>query len=354
MSITSDRRAALLAIVGRTGTARLRDLADELGVSMPTVRRDVVNLAEHGRLKRRHGSVDLVSGTTVRPARGGAIAMLVSSNRYLHIVAEAAGREAARRGHPFLLEHVDTAEQTQAAHQRLSRQGCVGFIYSPQWGTEEESVQPSSWLLDPRLPVVLAGRDVDHGHPLFELDSVIADHAYGMRLALDHLQQCGHRRILASINGNTPPGRLLRRFFVAELSRRALPVLDEPLFTPALGDIDGFGTLIAAIRDHRATAIVVHTDTAARVLVPLLRRHDLAVPGRVSVVAYDDIVGPHSEVSLTSISPAKHQLGVEAVSLLLRRHLRARAGVDRPPVAHLRLLPDLVVRRSTGLVADTA
>lgn len=348
MSSTGTRRATLLRSLGRTGTARLRDLAEELDVSLPTIRRDVEALSRQGRLTRRHGAVELEGVGRLDRAGSGTIGMMVSTNRYLALIGHAARREVERRGFRFLLEHVEDAAESEAATARLVRAGCVGLVYSPQWRTEQDAAEPLPWLAESAVPVVLAGRDVVAGHPLFELDSVIADHAYGMRLAMDHLERLGHTRILASIRDNTPPGRLLRRFFVAELHRRGLPQLGEPLFTPEGLRPADFADVVAAVTAERATVVVMHTDTSAQVLVSALQSRGISVPGRCSVVAYDDIVGPRAEVALTSISPAKHQLGVEAVSLLLRRHLRARAGLDRPPVAHVRLLPELVLRRSTG------
>ena len=76
------------------------------------------------------------------------------------------------------------------------------MIYSPQWRSQTEIDEPMPWLLDAPVPVVLAGREAGPAHPLYVLDSVIADHAYGMRLALDHLQSLGHVRIVASIRGS--------------------------------------------------------------------------------------------------------------------------------------------------------
>ncbi len=357
MRPTDGRRAALLRSLGRTGTARLTDLAHELDVSIATVRRDVGVLGRQDRLIRRHGSVELsVTGSsTHRVGRNGlapAIGMMHSENRYLGLIAQAARRDAERRDHRFLTERVESAAQAHAAARRLIADGCVGIIYAPQWRSDAEMRDPTPWLLEMEVPVMLGGRDVGPDHPLFVLDSVIADHAYGFRKALDHLQQLGHIRIMASFHEESPPGRLLRREYFEQLAQRGLPQVAEPLVTPETLDSLAVERMVQGIVYARATAIVVHTDIFAQQLVPALRSAGVQVPHDVSVIAYDDIVTPEVDLALTSISPPKHPLGVEAVALLLRRHRLSRAGLSPPPVAHVRLLPELIIRTSTGGAPD--
>ena len=158
---------------------------------------------------------------------------------------------------------------------------------------------------------------------------MIADHAYGMRLGLDHLQSLGHRRIVATIHDESPPGRLLRTYFVDQLVRRGMPQLLPPMLTPPGRTAEALDPIVDAVITNGATAIVVHTDWTAQALVPRLRAAGRRVPEDVSVVAYDDIVTPEVDLALTSISPAKHELGIQAVSLLLRRHRVTRAGRTR-------------------------
>lgn len=359
MSSTERRRAELLKSLGRTGSARLADLAVELGVSIATVRRDVDALSRQGRLNRRHGSAELDLSPPSGTALAGAVgAMMASDNRYLDLIGQAARREAERRNLRFLLERVETGAESREATARLVRAGCVGMMYSPQWRDDAEIDEPLPWLLDSPVPVVLGGREVGPGHPLFVLDSVIADHAYGMRLAMDHLAGLGHRRIMISIHGQSTVARLIRQSFDAELAHRGLAALGEPFTTPrvvpGLDTATAFAPIVAGIVAAGATAIIVHTDVAADLLAHELRRAGVAVPQDCSVVGYDDIIAPAADLALTTISPPKHQLGVEAVSLLMRRYLRARAGRDRPPVAHVRLLPELIVRRSTARPRERA
>lgn len=76
------RRQRILAAVQARGTARVRDLADELQVSVVTVRRDVEELTREGRLSRGHGVVrsTVPAQETVHepaPAGGDRVAVVV-------------------------------------------------------------------------------------------------------------------------------------------------------------------------------------------------------------------------------------------------------------------------------------
>ncbi len=55
----SKRHAEILSIVREEGTCAISDLAARLGVSLETIRRDVVPLTESGALLKMHGAVSL-------------------------------------------------------------------------------------------------------------------------------------------------------------------------------------------------------------------------------------------------------------------------------------------------------
>lgn len=52
-----QRHERVLALVRERGSLRVADLANELGVSAVTLRRDVETLAAQGRVQRLHGAV---------------------------------------------------------------------------------------------------------------------------------------------------------------------------------------------------------------------------------------------------------------------------------------------------------
>lgn len=58
------RHSQLLALLGARGSSRIEDLAEALGVTLQTVRRDVSALCAQGRVARYHGGVQLPVSTT--------------------------------------------------------------------------------------------------------------------------------------------------------------------------------------------------------------------------------------------------------------------------------------------------
>ncbi|MEM9796136.1 MAG: DeoR/GlpR family DNA-binding transcription regulator [Pseudomonadota bacterium] len=60
----SLRHPQILALARREGRVTVEDLSERFGVSLQTVRRDLGELAEAGRLQRVHGGAVLSSGTT--------------------------------------------------------------------------------------------------------------------------------------------------------------------------------------------------------------------------------------------------------------------------------------------------
>src|SRR5690242_7303966 len=75
------RRQRILAVVRSRGAARVADLAEELQVSIVTVRRDVEELARAGKLRRGHGVarslLPVESPGAPMSVDGGAVALMV-------------------------------------------------------------------------------------------------------------------------------------------------------------------------------------------------------------------------------------------------------------------------------------
>ncbi|MER7410704.1 MULTISPECIES: substrate-binding domain-containing protein [Streptomyces] len=361
------RRERVLATVRERGEVRVAELAAELEVSVVTLRRDVEELARQGKVRRGHGVARSLTSDPPEAARPGtrggsggsqgSVGLIVPEHhsylfeavRGARAVLEAAGVRMAMH----IARHVPGAERDMA--RQALEQGAAGLLVAPRWRTARAPRLDEDWLCELPVPAVLMERRPAPGTPLHALDSVCSDHAYGAHLALDHLVGLGHRRIVLAARDDSPTARTLRAAFAgfagerpeieswtAVLSSRA--TAPEPPREPVEGSLVD---LAPVLREHGATAAVLHADVDALMLVQQLREAGLRVPRDVSVVAYDDVVAALGSPPLTAVAPPKEEIGRVAAELLLSRLNRPR-GAAPAPIRRTELLPALKTRGSTA------
>ncbi|WP_128376372.1 LacI family DNA-binding transcriptional regulator [Streptomyces cavernae] len=353
------RQTRIAEVVRGRGVARITDLADELGVSVVTVRRDVEELARRGEVRRGHGvarSLQPMPEESVAGGGGDAVAMIVPErNTYLTEAVQGA-REAAEKAGLRLALHIAADEggaEREAVRQALDG-GARGLLLSPHWRTREEADADHSWLAALDVPTVLVERRPARTSAIYPLDCVRSDHAYGVHLALGHLVDLGHRRIVLAARDDSPTARVIRAEFAEQAAARGLAdgcraILSSRTAGPDPRAADPRALDLAeAVRESGATAVLIHSDMDALVLVQRLQAAGIDVPGRASVIAYNDVVADMGPVPLTAVAPPKAELGRTGVDLLLRRLDMARGGLRPGASRHLELLPSLVVRESTA------
>ncbi|MFI5675393.1 substrate-binding domain-containing protein [Streptomyces cellulosae] len=357
-----DRRhQRILAAVQSRGTARVRDLAAELQVSVVTLRRDVEELAREGRLRRGHGVVHSTLPAQELPGSGTAgpdgdmVAVVVPElHSYLYetlhgarTVLEAAGLRIALRIAP----QVAGAERPLV--ERALADGARGLLLAPRWRTPAVEEADYGWLAALQVPAVLMERRPPAGSALHALDSVCSDHWYGAHLAVEHLVGLGHRRIVFATRDDSPTARNLRASFTRIATEH--PLVEEwawALSSPDAGKDGPYAAHETAdvptlLRKLGATAAVLHGDVDALMAAQRLAENGVRVPEDCSVVAYDDVLAGLGTIPLTAVAPPKTEVGRVAAELLLHR-LAGGHGTGSPTVRRVELLPSLTVRGSTG------
>lgn len=378
MNATS-RQDWLVSRAREQGFARVSDLAEELGVSGMTIRRDLDELEARGLVTRVRGGVVPGHGSPIPDPTAGAeadgfqIGILIpdvgiypgaSTQRvqqppdvryYFDQVLAGARAELERAGiRPRLMFSLPPAKggaggtpaQIQAQEERavagLLEGGISGLLFSPNAGVEQ-TAHYVEWLRGLPIPVVLMEREIVDQTIAPTISSVRTAHEVGVRLAVEHLREHGHERIYVLRHLDSPTAALIHRGWLDTATELGL----DPHLTSSITDwkdwpseaaVDRFA---AHLRKAGVTALLAHNDNNTFVLLQRLREAGVRVPEDLSVISYDDSFAEMFDPPVTAVAPPRLYVGRLAARLLADR-------LEDPAssASHVRVEPSLSVRSS--------
>ncbi|MEV7974198.1 LacI family DNA-binding transcriptional regulator [Cellulomonas sp. NPDC089187] len=357
--LESERKSALLREIRLRGAVRTQDVAQRLGVSPVTVRRDLRELADEGAVIKVHGGATAAPAPhsphhpTRRDDPSAVLGVLLPSADYYYAKTVRGAQEvAARQGVRLVLAvSRNDPESEPALIERFVDIGVDALLVAPAApaGAPEGA---ATWhrLGELPVPVVVVERESWLVPETLAHDAVFSDHRHGVQLALAHLAELGHRRVVLALDTHTAPSLRIGEAFdqVAEslglvtgLPRVGLPraAADSEAVHQAVHE------LVRVCREAEATAVLVHPDHYAITLTELAPRLGLSIPEQLSVIAYDDEQAGLAQPELTAVAPAKAELGRTAVMLAMTR---LSAPLMEPSTTRrVALLPTLTVRKST-------
>src|SRR5882757_1879576 len=251
-------------------------------------------------------------------------------------IVRAVERTLGKEGYVTMLADSDNSREVESAIlDSLRARNVDGLILATAW-LEDNLVTKCQ---EQKIPFVLVNRTVLDEN----VTSVVTNDTYGIRLAVDHLLQLGHRK-LAYVGGplNTSTGKARREGFIAalkayRLSPRESLIADCASFTVDAGSAAAREFLGAAKRSF--TAIVAANDMLAIGCYDALTQAGLACPKDVSITGYNDMpFADRFNPPLTTVRIMHDQIGVQSSLLLLRKMRDPEANVPS-----LLLEPELVV-----------
>lgn len=194
-----------------------------------------------------------------------------------------------------------------------------------------------------------------------QVPAVLPDDVKGVRLVVDHLHGLGHRRI-ALVSGplDTSTGRDRRDTFVAACRDLGLPT-DHVVHADRYDLPSGrrAAEVLLEAEGPAPTAVFASNDLLAVGALTALRARGLRVPDDVSLVGYNDMpLVDLLDPALTTVRIDQYLMGRRAAEVMLELLERSRSegsgDGDIATVADVTIVPELVVRRSTGSPPGTA
>jgi LacI family transcriptional regulator len=184
------------------------------------------------------------------------------------------------------------------------------------------------------------------------------DERYGLELALRHLTELGHRRLLwVAPGGNVrePVMRSVAAGFDAEVTALDFPFAHNPVRSWRVDMVDqARAGMREYLKSHAGefTAVVAYNDPVAIGVCGALAEAGVRVPADVSVIGFDDVEASFCIPPLTTVSHKLVEMGRRAAERVMemvkdegaREGLRGVRDVIRP---------ELVVRGSTREVRMT-
>ncbi|MEX5721719.1 LacI family DNA-binding transcriptional regulator [Geodermatophilus maliterrae] len=195
-------------------------------------------------------------------------------------------------------------------------------------------------VLAGRLPVVVIGWNVDNS----AVDVIRTSDAAGMRLAVDHLADLGHRRILHVDGGVGPVSNSRRRAYRAAMRRRGLPQHGR-VVGGGINQEDGSAAARLLLDEPSLpSAVIAYNDDVAAGLLETLSRAGVRIPHDVSIIGWDDSsLSRLPHLDLTTV----RQDAAQMTRLAIERSA-ARLAAQSIGERELVLSPTLTLRGSTG------
>lgn len=335
---------------------RMSDIAAKAGVSQATVsyvlneRSAAMRIGDETRLRildvaaelgyrRNEVARNMVTGRTTN---FGFLTRTPSSELSTRLLV-GAQEEADDHGYDIKLLPTARTLDYKARIDRCVEQRMAGILAYNLGGEGLEYLHSEARRF--RIPIAL----VDDGPSEHDGVRVIANNELGVRQAIEHLVQLGHRRIACvSAQSFSPPAQERERYFTAIMASMGLPLHDDSIVRGDWDNVEVISpqvTRLLSVESKRPTALLCAGDKIAMVALQTAHKLGFFVPRDLSIVGFANFqMAAFAYPPLTTVSQPFEEMGRLAVRHLLERIKNPEINAPADFVLPTRL----VVRESTG------
>ena len=336
--------------MGKT-TARLEDIAKQTGFSKNTVSLALresprIPLATREIIQRAASELNylpnhVAKSLTNRETKTIGLVLADITNPILTETSKALEKALMALGYGtlFATSNNTLAEEIGAIEMFRARQ-VDGMLIYPTRG--QRDYQHILRLRNGGFPVVMLVPGQNVG-----IDMVSVDERVGAYKAVRHLIDQGHT-VIGTIDGNNPNGNrekfdgYLQALADSKIAFQPSWQIDPVNHTPSAG----YWAMDTLMSGARPTAVFVANDYMALGALRWCQRHNMAVPGDVALIGFDNL--EISEFFATPLSSVNYE--IELVTSIavdrLMRLIGARGALPEPRVTMVE--PELVIPASTA------
>ena len=332
----------------------IADVAHHADVSRATVSR-VLNDNDSVNLELRERVLTAVKELGYRPNRAAQrlrsntsdiIGVIVSDIQSPFFTAVVRGIEDAAYANKMNIVLCNADEDLHRQKTYLSylqAENVSGIIVSPTWHMNESD--ELQMFRDSGIPIVLMDRVVTN----HQFDTISVDNVDGAYTATKHLIDLGYKKI-GILGGNLKLSTGKGRYegYIKAMEETGLDISEKYIMFGDFTEDAGYQLAMTMLQsDNPPEALFVNNNLSTMGALKAIRELNLQIPQDVAFVSFDDIpMATELTTPVTVIAQPTHEMGSEAVRLLLRRLKSPEA-----PIQSLMLRTQLIVRESCGSTA---
>lgn len=342
--------------MGAGKTVTIASMAEQLGVSTATVakalngqgRISAGTIERVRNLAREMKYIPNIAARSLRTNIRDSIGVLITSdivNPWYSQLVSLLEAELAGRGLTMLLAlGKNDLKKSELALEKFFGGRVGGILAGPI--PSGESLEVLQATRDRRIPLVIFSNLEN-----YPVNFVAIDQAAGGKIAIQHLLNLGHRKILylgSSPNGEAGTPGTRYAAYAAEMKKYSLKAECLSFDTATSARHNAFDATTRLLRESRReelpTAFLCHNDDVAIGALLALQQAEIRVPEDLSLIGFDDIAeSSFCLPGLTTIGGVMQTMASELVLALERAIHTESAALTRKFI-----IPKLILRSTTA------